>query len=58
MMFIILDKSEFLAIVLPLHMAGVSYTHTHKHTIQKNIHFSRETFPDFGAKINNKSNKC
>ena len=29
MMFIILNKSEFLAIVLPLHMAGVSYTHTH-----------------------------
>ena len=56
MMFIILNKSEFLAIVLPLHMAGVSYTHTH--TMQKNIHFSRETFPDFGAKINNKSNKC
>ena len=47
-------------------MAGVSYTHTHTHThtythtltIQKNIHFSMETFPDFGAKINNKSNEC
>ena len=35
MMFIILNKSEFLAIVLPLHMAGVSYTHTHTHNAKE-----------------------
>ena len=46
MMFITLNKSEFLAIVFSLHMAGVSNTHT----IKKDIHFSRETFPDSGEK--------
>lgn len=51
MTLIMFNKSKFLIIVMPLHIAGVP---TKK--LQKKIHFSRDIFPDFGVTVNNNAN--